>query len=846
MIRVIAEGTKDKFMSYIFSENQWNEKYIEEINRNDFTNTRSTDLFNQILDFNLKKENSLFIICGSDSGLLLPWLHHQKIGRGSRLVVVELDEVYALVAPAYRGLLDDTDTDVANASRPPISLHKNSSWQNEIFDGSDHPWIRAGTVHLLESNASSADYSRLYTSMHRAISKAIELRITELSTSLNRDIFSKMQFRNAVDSIEPLKINTNIGIDKIAVVLGGGPSLDLHLDWIKKNRENLFLLAVSRIANKLLKEELKPDLVVSVDSQDISYEVSKQGVLWTDVPLAYNYHVSAKLLQQWQGPTFYMGRRLPWHGAEQLENCVPSSGPTVSHTAVIVASYLGFPRILMTGVDLCFSVSASTHADDSPEQMIQKMPTLCNAQVKTYTGRTAGTNILLKNSVSALELIGAQLKQQDIQVNNLNEDAAFCPSIAYLPTDKVELPDSKPILSEYIDLEVRSITNEELENLEREFKLAKHTFSKICSMCTKAKTLVEQIHGDKAGADTAKISAKLARLRKDMESQYSDYIEAVTYHYGIEFSKTNVPTDFNDMSAEELVSWGQHYYKLIERGARSLVKEIDAQMPRLQLRRDEQDVNIDIRQLVKRWREDDTPGRILRWKRLNWGNVKPEERAWIQRTIGKFRATLNNTATEFSQYYRSQNENIDNVLKSLVFLMENQSISELQSIESKLDTSVWPYSALKLYTAGLVHVLQDDRASALDEFQRAIDTCTARMDSHPDSIDSMKRLIEECLARMTSCYIKLNDYQSAMTTLGMLCEMLPSYVLSYAKMLELSGQHDFAIELLQAYTELYPSDRKAQFLLGKLSPDSATDTNPENSPAYKEKINDAMQAIMGK
>ena len=464
---------------------------------------------------------------------------------------------------------------------------------------------------------------------------------------------------------------------------------------------------------------------------------------------------------------------------------------------------------------------------------------------KNLQWRVAGTNILLKNSVDALEDIGAVFKQKGIELFNLAEDAAYCPSIPHLAINEAALPDKKPELSNYLNLEVRAITLQELEQLEREFKLAKHILTKIRTMCAKAKTLVEQIHGDKAVGNTDKISSKLARLRKQIKSEYPDYIDAVNYHYAVEFSKTNVPTDFNDMSAEELVGWGQHYYKLVDRGARSLIQEIDAQTPRLQLRRDEQNVNIDIRQLAKRWREDETPGRILRWKHLNWANVKPEDRAWIQRTIGKFRATLNATTAKISQIYRSQNEDVDNVLKSLVFLMQNQSISELQAIELRLDSSLWPYSAFKPYTAGLVHVLQNDLASALSEFQRAIDTCTARMDLHPDTIDSMKRLIEECLVRMNSCYIKLNDFQSALTTLGMLSEMLPSYVVSYAKMLDLSGQRDFAIELLQSYIELYPSNKKAQYVLHQLSPEFVPAIKPEKNPEYQEKIKDAIQAIMG-
>ncbi|MDB3935551.1 DUF115 domain-containing protein [Granulosicoccus sp.] len=833
-------------MDYIFSENQWGEKYLEHINRADFSNTRSADLFKQIFGCDLEEENHLFIVSGSDSGLLLPWLSRQNIGRGSHVAVIELDDVYALVEPEYRGLLSCDRSTHAKVPKLPITFHKFSTWQDELFDGSEQSWIKGGIVKLLESNASSADYSRRYTSMHHAIGKCTQWRVTHVLINLNSRIFSKVQFRNSVDSIEPLKINTAIGRGKTAVVLGGGPSLDLHFNWIKQNRERIFILAVSRIANKLLKEELKPDLVVSVDPQDFSYEVSKQGVLWTDVPLAYNYHVSAKLLQQWQGPAFYMGRRLPWHSEDQTKDCVPASGPTVSHTAIIVASHLGFSQILLTGVDMCFSVSASTHANDSPEKMIQKLPTLCNAQVETYTGRIAGTDFHLKNGVQALELIGSDLAHKNMKLYNLNEEAAYCSSISYIATSDVVLPEEKPILAKFINLDVRSITEEELDKLEKEFKLARWIFSKIRTTCAKAKSLVAQIHGENAVDDTAKISSRLAKLRKQIETEYPEYIGAVTYHYAKELSKTDVPIDFNDMSAEELVGWGQHYYNLVERGATSLIKEIDAQIPRLQLRRDELDVNIDVRQLAKRWRDDETAGRIMRWRRLHGVNAKPEDRAWIQRSIGKFRATLNAPTAKTSKYYRSRNEDIDNVLRSLVFLAQNESIAELQAIESRFDSYLWPYSALKPFTAGLVHVLQNDLTLALGDFQRAIDVCTTQMASHPASIDSMKRLLEECLVRLNSCYVNTGDYQSALTSLGVLCEMCPSYIVSYAKMLDLSGQRDYAIELLQSYVELYSSNKKAQFLLSKLLPKSDPTTFSEKDPVYKEKIGQAIQAIMGR
>ena len=78
----------------------------------------------------------------------------------------------------------------------------------------------------------------------------------------------------------------------------------------------------------------------------------------------------------------------------------------------------------------------------------------------------------------------------------------------------------------------------------------------------------------------------------------------------------------------------------------------------------------------------------------------------------------------------------------------------------------------------------------------------------------------------------------------MLCEMLPSYVVSYAKMLNICGQSDFAIELLESYITLYPGHKKAQLLLKNINPEAALLTD-DVSPEYVDKINNVVEAIMG-
>ncbi len=831
-------------MTYSFSINQWDEKFIEEINRTNFSNMPSASFLDSIIDIDFCKSNVLYIVIGSDSGLFLPYLKKHVTGRGARVVVIEHDDVYPLVAAEYRGLLATHEADLSSNGIP-LSLHSHSSWVEQVFDGSDKPWILGGSVEIIESYCSTVDYSRIYMPILQATKKSIEERVADISITLSRETFTKLQFKNAADNQVALKGNLDFGKNKVAVVLGGGPSLDLHLDWIKENRDNLFVLAVSRIANKLQKHELKPDLLISVDPQTLSYELCKTGILWTDIPLVYNYHVAAELVQQWQGPTFYLGKRLPWHTNKQTAGMVRSSGPTVSHVAVHVAANLGFSKILMTGVDMCYSQSASTHANDSPEQMIQQMPSLCNAQVETYSGRLAGTSVSLKSWALALDAIGAMVNRVEPVLYNISYEATRCQSIPFVDYKSIDLSADKPDFSQFLQPTEPSSSLADLHALEKEIKTARHAFTKMHTLAEEAKTHVVGMHKSDTIEKQRKHSNKLTRLRKDIQNDFTTYLTAILHNNGVDFAKTSGPIEFDAMTSEELIDWGQHYYDLIGDGAQSLIDHIDKLLPRIQLRRDEHSSDVEIRELAKRWRDDKTAGRILRWKQQYWQHVKPEDRAWVQRAVGKFRSTLNQPDTLVADNLSQHNSNIDTVMRSLIFLRESKSLNELQAIESKLHENEWPYSALRHYTAGLVSELEEDSASALSFFQLAIDTCSNQLADEAESLASMQRLIEDCLVRMTSAYIDAGDHQSATTTLGMLCEMLPSYIVSYAKLLHLCGQTEFSIQLLESYTELYPTNKKARLLLTELMPGSEMANIQENDPVYVGKIDGAMQAIMG-
>lgn len=399
-----------------------------------------------------------------------------------------------------------------------------------------------------------------------------------------------MQLQNAADSITPLKLSTTFGADKTAIVLSDGQSLDEHLEWVRINREKLFVIAVSEVSGKLITHGLTPDLSVSIDSQDSSYESSKAGLNWADVPLIHHSHVCTQLLQQWQGPIFYLGRRLPWHNDSNTQLHVPVIGPTAGHTAASVALNLGFSTVLMTG--------------EVPES------------------------------------IAEMVNVDQPRIFNLDSEAASCLSIPFVSINDVELTHLRPDFANHMETTVRTVSLPELDELAEELVHASEKLRMIRSLCSQARTCFSHLQSIEPDLDSTKITDKLNGIQTQLQKDFSLFLAAIFRNNGFESSYSASVTRCKYPNSADLVSWTQNDCNFIEEGAASLISLIRKLEQRIDIRRQEHDSIPDIRQLAKRWRQDETPGRILLWKRANWQRVRPEDRAWVQRTIGKFRSTL--------------------------------------------------------------------------------------------------------------------------------------------------------------------------------------------------------------
>lgn len=791
-------------MSYIFQQNQWNERYIPEVNRDSFSVVAASNYYDTDLDIDLTANDTLHVIIGSDSGLLLKYLLHQNIGTGSRLVIIEPDDLFEVISAECQEALALHAEQCEN--KPTITLHAESFWQSEFFDGQDSAWLLSGSVSLFRSRCAIDDYPRVYFNLYKDTQAALADRHHHTFVHLNTKAFTDAQMRLIADNQQTLKATGEFGKDKTAVVLGGGPSLDIHLDWIIENRQQLFLVAASRLCEKLHNIDLKPDAVVSIDPHPAMYNVSKHGVLWKDVPLIHSYHASARLVQQWQGPTYYLGHRYPWDIVNgRVYTNISSCGPTVSHAALLFASQLGFTQILLSGVDLCVDSQGSTHSQDSPEAALVKLPSFYEAQVKTYSGRMAGTPIYLYRSIESLGIIGKKINEFCDVVFNLNREAAVVDSIKCIDTDDVVLKGIKPDLD---SAEIQGKPNE-FSDLKIELANAKRQFRSILQVSNKAKAIVKKLYGHTASRSNTDHQARLDVLEKRLEKQGGHSLKTIRHYYAPEFAQLRKPSGFDNMNDKELRQWGLDYYELSAMGAKLFIKAINKAEKTIELRERELLAEPGVEGLLNLWAKESVPGRVLRFEKHLKSNANASEIKLIDAAIESYIESVTSVDEYFKKRTIKRYESISKTIESLLFLYHKNSRSDLAGFSEKLLPLAWPYNTIAYFIDGLVAQLDEKELDATIAYQKVIDACADRLASGEEDMSNIGRLVEETLIRITRCFLTLNDGVSACPALGTLCEISPQYIPSYANLLNLLGQSENALEFLEVYLGHYSQDWRA-------------------------------------
>ncbi len=778
--------------------NAFGEKYFYNLNRDSFNKTGSQALFDAKFGNRLFQPDSLNIVIGTDSGLLPLYLQQKGLPKGTRYIFIE-------PAPILEHLINHRLLEELDPAIVCITLDE---WDKstQLFKIQDYFYINS--VQLFNSLCAEDDNCNVYAELSWHITEVLAQSHWTVNMTLGNETFTTRQITNLADNLLPAKLLNNAFHGKTVVLLAGGPSLDEALPWVQKHRHQLVIFAVSRISRQLKNIKLEPDFIFSVDPTELSFDISKEMLTFSSRPIfVYSYHTVPSLVSQWQGLGLYLGPRVPWKSSLNQEN-LDGAGPTVTNTALNIAHRFGFKRIILAGVDLCFTRDGYTHAKGSDEHVAGPRFNLTSLQVETNGGFMAPTSCDFAAATNTLALQAKIITAAGCQIINPSQNAAKINNINYIPLADIELNsdsiDIGAIISKY------TAPSSHLHNSQAtisELKRAQFQIEAILRLAKNALELNKNMYNTQGVIENYKDKRQLDKIEKKLNRDHRQYSKVVK-RFGIRsFIKITKPFTDEDWSAEEAKEIGNAYYEAYRDGAIAILKLINDAIERAHSRLEESNPEPDFKLLINQWRKDRSFGRAKLWQQNHLDAIIPKSVQTELNDLEKlFTSVLDNKNTAHMARAKSYTS-LSMLKKRAGLLFKHQKTQELNDLLSGLDkheeqTTTTPYIDL---INGYLAELQDDTEAAIETYHNII--------NNEDS-----PLLEEALLRIAVISINTNDINNTNAYLALQClsHLNPFYLPFYAEILRLRGDIMAAIDAYNHYISEFSEDTLAQIKLATL------------------------------
>ncbi|MDR1363722.1 MAG: DUF115 domain-containing protein [Spirochaetaceae bacterium] len=292
------------------------------------------------------KDGQYVVIMGIGAGFMA----EAVLSRGdtARLLVIEYDIngfAELLCHYDYVKIFNDERFFILIDSEPSIiENYIIQTFQPALYNGIQTLPLRARTDYDEAHFGPAAD----------AVKSAIDQAASDYSV---QTMFGRRWFSNIIRNLFAAEKQRGVFPPvKNAAICAAGPSLDLQLDNIAKERKSFFLIAADTALSTLLGAGLPPDAVISIDCQHISY-YHFMNRLPPDIPLFLDLS-SPPLLTSLAKNYFFFS------GGHPLSNYIThffrpfpeidTSGANVTFAALSLAERLGAKNISVYGADFSY------------------------------------------------------------------------------------------------------------------------------------------------------------------------------------------------------------------------------------------------------------------------------------------------------------------------------------------------------------------------------------------------------------------------------------------------------------------------------------------------------------
>ena len=784
--------------------NSFGEQYYPEINQLLFSKQSSEAVFKANFSELLDQEEMLYLIVGSDSGLLYEFLKRQKFSSNVQFVIVELNSVIEqLGLTVDLGREDNGNVHLTNEFFEFGLLF--NFFENYVFR---HKIQLVRSMSVIDAVMGSP-YQLFWEDMtNRYMSFQDYITVTHEARQ-----FDDARLYNAADNLVPIIDHRGAIEGSTAVILGGGPTLDDTIDWIKAHQKDVVIFSAARISKRLIKEQITPDFFVSVDPHNVSFDNSKGIYSFEDESILLNsYHVNQKLLSQWRGLTAYGGTKYGWKNEKYSEN-VGVPGPNVINTAVSFAVELGCHNIIFSGVDFCFAHGKSHESGSDEAKLSSHLGYKEVIKVEANSGEMTPTQILYASGRDSMEVQVSDYKKLKpvVKFYSMGWASAKIRGVEFVEPEKIQF------LSEKTEQQIAHLKQalnlskeqriEKVEETLGELEQQKKRFKKIKQLSADGLKAMGKFIDKTTQQPKPKALEKVKRLRKKLDREVGDDGEWLFSYNAKNFADTFKPANEQDQqqpSTDDLAENLTGYFKGLNSVAEQLLDLIDKSKERGNIRLDELKGKApkEIFPYWKRWGEF---GRAHYWMKWHDKTTLDEDNLLI-----------------LEEAERLFGEEVEKTDTKQFQLMKKQSL-DLPTLIAKVDTAIQIQSEHQLNTL-LDHAENFETEQIKEDFARLIQAAIAEVKQDNDTAITFylnivsKEVRHFALKRALNIYLAVKHYDNAMVLLEELCTFSLDYMVPYADMVALLGQPQMASEILGMYLSQHTEKtsvhlKLAQYLL---------------------------------
>lgn len=777
--------------------NTFGDNYFQEINHKSFDSVGSTSTFHKLYNELLNHEKTLFVFAGSDSGLLIPYLQKYHGDKGRHYIILETPELVEYINKKI-----EFDPELFD-----IKVY-DQNLEELLYEFTDY--VAHDRYKLLRSLSVLDGKNETYKGVWQSVEQRFNLFKHDQIADAVSNIFIDSQIRDLALNTTPVSTIKDYLKGLTSVVLGGGPTLDENIDWIRKNQHKLIIFAAARIANRLKKENIQPDFFVSVDPNDVSYDNSKAILEFPGNPiLIHSNSVNSKILAEWNGKNMYLGSMYPWKDSQhqQPDNFVVV-GPTITNSMASIAAYLGSQQVLFSGVDFCQSADGSTHESQSIEASTGKYMRVTENQVKTYSGRIADTTPDFASGLDGMEdLVKFSIENFGTQFYSLSDEAAEIENVAYKPIKKIKLPNTEKTGT--ID-EINLKIDLDMKAYKQHLKQTKSYSQEMRNICRDTVKLSKQ--GKKLANklfknldETDQITQQLLIIKNELDNTMGEHDEFI-FTYSIAAYKNFMDPSIKEdnMEKEDIKSSFINYFSGLIQSATPLQKSIEEGIRLLNHRVNETKGTAQFDKLMEGWLKYHEEGRPRVWLKMNGldlDTLPDEQKTKVKILLDKYEKELASTETRLSKRIKIHTFDPSFLYERMRrFFIEQRTtdISELLNYARGVETL--DKDDLIHMGEGFLYELKQMPGKAVNEYAQVKDIRFL--------VDAMSQIVNISLAK--------KEYENALNALEVLTHISDEYYVAYADIVASLNQEKDAIAIYSHYLEKHDEDVATWIKLAKL------------------------------